>query len=211
MVEHPWRAARQIARRHAMIEAPIHVPPDLGRPPVDGEDVEVVGVRAGCQRVRPADAGAARIARPVQRAVHHRRLAADVLHDVDLAAARPSSRVDVGAEHPEGRPQSLPARDADARLEAPVRLDEQPSRLQPRGRVATHAVPTLMRGRRHCPRRDHQVTLAVQRHVLGASRVELPLLVAEAAAAGVGHPLSTVERRARRPRELVAPHGARRR
>src|SRR2546423_15008887 len=86
--------------------------------------------------VRPADAARARVSRPVHGAVHDRRLAADVLHDIDLARLRPTDSVDVVAEHPERRPQTLPARNTDARLEAAVRLGEEPFGLDPRRGVA---------------------------------------------------------------------------
>src|SRR5450830_307770 len=134
------------------------------------------------------------------------RLASDVLHDVDLAALRPSDRIDVCAEHPEGGPESLPAWDADPCLEATVCLREQTLGLEPRRRVATSSVPALVRRRRRLgARRDHEVAIAVQRNVFGARRVELPLLVAEAISAGICDPLRAVERRARRSVELVTP------
>src|SRR5215471_1118611 len=67
--------------------------------------------------------------------MHHSRLAADVLHDVDFSALRPSDRVDVLAEHPECRPHPLPGGNLDARLESAVGLREESLCFQTRGSV----------------------------------------------------------------------------
>src|ERR1700680_667446 len=125
MIEYPLRPARQIRRGHSMVLAPVHEPDDLIRPPRDGEDMKIVRVCTTRQRVGPTDTVAARIARAMKRTVRDGGLASDVLHDVDLAAPRPSNRIDVRAEHPEGRPNALPAWDSDPRLEPTVRLREQ--------------------------------------------------------------------------------------
>ncbi len=141
-----------------------------------------------------------RITRPMQRPVNRRRLAADVLHDVDLAALRPSSPVDVSTKHPEGRPDPLPARHLDARFEPAVGLREAILRLQARRRVvAREAV-----GAREAlgPRRDDQRAIA-QHGVVHSTGVGLQFLVAPAAAAKVVDPSRLVG-----PRpgvELVAP------
>src|SRR5439155_5132076 len=111
------------------------------RLPLHREDVIVVGERALRERVGPADAVAAGVAGSVNGAVHRLRLAADVLHDVDLAGARPTDGVDVVAEHPERRPDPLAARDPDARLEAAECLVELPLCLEARRGVRTRAVP----------------------------------------------------------------------
>src|SRR5690606_35142390 len=91
------------------------------RAPVDGERVEVVREGPALRvLVRPADARAARVAGAVDGAVHEVRLVADVLHDVDLARARPGHLGEPRAEHPEGRPDPLAAGDLDPRLDAAV-------------------------------------------------------------------------------------------
>src|SRR6185503_648285 len=84
------------------VEGDVVQPPGdaVGRP-VDSVDVEVAGEvlvdRAG-RADAPADAG---MAREMHRGVDGPRLAADDLHDVDLAARGPADLVDVRAEHPE--------------------------------------------------------------------------------------------------------------
>jgi hypothetical protein len=52
----------------------------------------------------------------------HRRLLADIFHDVDLATRRPLLLVDVVAQHPERRPHSLSARNLDSGFEAAIGL-----------------------------------------------------------------------------------------
>src|SRR5579872_3150274 len=61
--------------------------------------------------------------------------APDVLHYVDLTALRPVYAVDIGAEHPKGRPHSLPFGKFDACFDLAVLDFVFPLSLQPRGRV----------------------------------------------------------------------------
>ena len=56
-----------------------------------------------------------------------------VLHDIDLAARRPSDRGLVGAQQPEGGPHPLAARELHPRLDAPVLELVLPGRRQARG------------------------------------------------------------------------------
>src|SRR4051812_35338412 len=140
MVEYPARALRQLRRREAEVLATVDVPADLLRLPLHRVHVEVVGERMR-ERVGAADPVLTGVARPVHGAVHDVRLAADVLHHVDLAARGPAAAVDVGAEQQEGGPYALAAGDLKARLEAAVRLREDAAREHPRGGVATAAVP----------------------------------------------------------------------
>src|ERR1043166_3276585 len=88
----------------------------------------------------------ARIARAVKGAVRDGRLAPDILHDIDFAALRPTGRIDVHAEHPEGGPESLAAWDTNPCLEAAVRLREESPGLEPGRRVPASPVPALVRG-----------------------------------------------------------------
>src|SRR5205085_7616197 len=135
-------------------------------------DVEVVGEGAGGEGVGRADAVRAGVARPVHRAVDYRRLAPDVLHDVYLAAVGPARRLDVVAEHPEGRPHPLPVRNTDARLEAAVRLLELTLRLEARGGVLALAVPAaVLRRERLLGGGDDEVAGPVRRGVLRAAGV----------------------------------------
>jgi hypothetical protein len=97
----------------------VHVPVDPILLPLEGEDVEGVGDR-DAQVVGVADAAPAAVPRAVDRPEDLVRVAAELLHDVDLAAARPAHLADVGAERPERRPQSGAGRDFDAGLDAAV-------------------------------------------------------------------------------------------
>src|SRR5688500_5921297 len=117
----------------------------------------------------------------MNRSMHRVRLAANVLHHVDLAAPWPANGVDVGAEHPERRPEALSARDANASLEATVGRLKSAFGDQPRRGVSTCPVPAAV-GRivRLGPRRDDEAASSVERGVRGAGRIILPLLVAPA-------------------------------
>ncbi len=211
VVEDPAVAARVGRRLPAVLDA-VDVPGDRVGGPVHGEGVEVVGERlrrsAACTA---SSARAAGVAGAVHGAVHVAGLAADVLHDVDLAAGRPRVLADVVAEHPERRPDALPARHLDPRLELPVRLGELVRGQQPGGGVLAGAVVALVAGRVLPPGGDHQVALAVVRGVAGAVRVVLQLVVAPAVAAGVVLPLGRVGPGAGGGVELVGPGHRRRR
>src|SRR5260221_7493400 len=71
----------------------------------------------------------------MQRAVNGGWFTSDVLDDVDFSAFRPADVFDVGAEHPERRPQSLAVRDLDARFKSAVRRREAVQGFEARGRV----------------------------------------------------------------------------
>src|ERR1039458_3421508 len=118
-----------------MVLLPVDVPPDRLRLPLHRKHVKIVpeSLPAG-QRKWRADSVLAGISRAVDRAVHHRRLAADILHDVDLAVSGPF-RGSV-AHYPERRPNPLPIWNLDTRLEFAVGLREFALRLNPRRRVA---------------------------------------------------------------------------
>src|SRR5687768_5497761 len=95
MVEYPFGPGGQISGRKAMVLAPIDEPPDVIGSPRDGENMKVVGVISARERIGAADSLGAGVTRTMQRAVSDGRLAADVLHDVDLAALGPPNRIDV--------------------------------------------------------------------------------------------------------------------
>ena len=82
---------------------PVHAPGDASRLPVHRVDVEVVRQRLVHEQ-RAAEPLAAGVARPMERAVQQARLAAHVLHHVDLARRGPADRADVRAQHPERGP-----------------------------------------------------------------------------------------------------------
>src|SRR5690606_24550171 len=99
----------------------VNEPGDLTRLPVDREGVPGVGERPPLRMlVGAADAVRSRVSGTVHRAVHEVRLAADVLHDVDLARVRPVRLREPGPQHPERRPDALTARDLDAGFDAAV-------------------------------------------------------------------------------------------
>ena len=144
----------------------------------------------------------ARVAGTMQRPMHRGRLATDVLHHVDLAVVRPPARVDVDAHHPERRPEALPARNPDSRLEAAVRLREATERLQPRRRVVAR---DAVRSRELLGARRDDQRAAFDARVLGAIGVGLELLVAPAAAAQLVDPARRIGAAAVSAVELVAP------
>lgn len=132
-------------------------------------------------------------------AVDQRRLAADVLQDVDFAAGRPPGGADVVAEHPERRPDTLAFGDLDARLEAAI----GPARLA-LGQQARRGVH--LAAQRFLARGDHQIAVAVERGVLRAVGVVLELGVAPAVVvAEIEPPLGRIDGGAVGPLELVAP------
>lgn len=179
----------------------VDVPGDHVRLPVHPVGVEGVGERRA-EGAAARDAASAGVAGPVHGAVDGVRLAADVLHDVDLAGVGPPA---AGAEHPEGRPDALTARDLDPGLESPVRLGEGRRRQQPCRRVLAAPVVALVVGGVVPAGGDDEVALPVVDGVAGAVRVVLPLVVAPTAAADVEPPLVLVDGRAGGGVELVLP------
>src|SRR5260370_5644816 len=71
----------------------------------------------------------------MQGCVKGARLLPDILKDADFAALRPAIVSDIVAEHPEGRPHSLPRGNLDSRFEAAIGLAEKPLGFQTRGAV----------------------------------------------------------------------------
>ncbi len=140
------------------------------------------------------------------------RFAADVFHDVDLAARRPADFVDVVAEHPERGPDSLSIGNFDAGFEASVGLIEFALRVQARGGVvASHAVGASV----GFLERDHFQIAVLDVQVLRTGGVVLQFLVASAFAVDLNLPFSWIGWGAIRLVEFVAPGegpaGARRR
>src|SRR6185312_3050290 len=115
---------------------------------------------------------------------------------------RPPGGADVVAQHPERRPDALPAGDLDARLEVPVLLREQARGVEARRGVLAGPVPARVVAGAVLRGRDDEVA-ALDDGVLGARRVVLELVVPPAAAAGVVAPLARIDRGAIGPVELV--------
>src|SRR5215813_5112814 len=101
------------------------------------------------------------------------RFAADIFHDVDLAALRPAVRGDVIAQHPESWPHSLPCRNFDKRFKSAVRLIEKSLRLQSGGSVV--ALDAVRSRERFFLRGDHE-SAAFYLCINGAICVSLQLL-----------------------------------
>src|SRR5215469_6691327 len=117
----PFRSFREICRRARGVELIVDVEADGFVFPFDRVNVEVVGEgRVAGKAEGCTDALAAGVFRTVNRAVDERRFLADIFHDVDLAALRPSALTDVVAEHPESGPDALTAGNLNAGFEASV-------------------------------------------------------------------------------------------
>src|SRR5712664_184629 len=113
----------------------------------------------------------------MNRRAHPVGLAAAVLHDVHLAAGRPSHGGDVLAEHPERRPQALSRRQFDPRLDPAVRGKDLPARGDLRRRVATGAVVTMHSGVLRDARDDLKLALTVLLNVRGVGGVVHTIVV----------------------------------
>src|SRR6266566_5370632 len=124
MIVYPWSG--QVIRSDGLVQRIVDIPANRGRVPLDREDVKRVGEGTRAQFIRTGYALCARVAGAMNRAVHPARLLADVLHDVDLAASGPCHRGAVVAQHPEGGPQALTARDLNPCFHAPVAPRAQP-------------------------------------------------------------------------------------
>src|SRR5262249_27411755 len=86
MVEGPGLAGLQVGGRPGQVQGAVHEEADRAGLPLYGEDVEAVGERLPAQeRVGAGQRVPAREVGTVQRAVDDRRLAPDVLYDVNLA------------------------------------------------------------------------------------------------------------------------------
>src|SRR5580692_2147211 len=106
--------------------------------PLNREKMKVVGkALIICKWVGCANAVPAGISGTVDRAVDDRGFLADILPDVDLAAVGPARFVDIGAEHPEGGPDSLSTRYLTARLESPIGLRKLARGFQASGSVVS--------------------------------------------------------------------------
>src|SRR5207248_11156971 len=143
--------------------------------------------RAARQVVGPAYSIRAGIARAVTRAMPPGGLVPDLLHDVDLATPWPSHSRDVVTQHPERRPQPLPARNLHACLDPAVLPRAQPLRLEPRRGVRLVA-------ERLAPCLNHQVAVFESR-VLDPIGIELDLAGPPAGAPRLAHPFPGGERR----------------
>src|SRR5580704_11587984 len=119
----PLRSFRQVGVCASRVSMIVDVETNHVRFPLNREKMKVVGkALIICKWVGCANAVPAGISGTVDRAVDDRGFLADILHDVDLAAVGPARFVDIGAEHPEGGPDSLSTRYLNARLESSIGL-----------------------------------------------------------------------------------------
>src|SRR3989442_7116083 len=166
--------------------------------------MEVVGKLAGRQVVGPRQTVFSRVAGAVHAAMHLLRLLPNVLHDVDLAAARAADGANIVSEQPKGRPYSLSPRNLDAGLEASILLLKQSQSLETCGSVLTRdafgpLVGLLAGG-------DDQIAI-LHLDVLGSVRIGLEFIVAPAAA-GFHDPLVRIGRGTLRSAEFVGPNAS---
>ena len=196
MVVHPFGSRRQRGGGDRLIALAIHEEVDARGRPLNGIDMIIVGEPPGRNPEGLTDALGAGIARAVDGAMDGIRLAADVLHDVDLAAGGPWLALDVGAEHPVGRPDALPVGNPDARLHAPIFEGELALRLQAGGGEFAG---------RGLQRPNHQMALAIQIGIAAVVGVDFQLMVAPSVAAEIVYPLRGIGRGAWGPVEVVTP------
>ncbi len=172
----------------------VHVPADLVRLPFDGEHMERIRKRALGDRGGLTHAGAPGVSRPVHGPIHAAGFAADMLHDVDLAATGPARLVYVRPQHPEGRPDPLPEWKLHAGFDPAVREGVQVLGGKAGGGVI--AVEVLLGAR------FQDQHAALDARVFGAVGIVLPFVVSPAAAADIKNPIGGVDRPAR---EFVLP------
>src|SRR6516165_8215060 len=121
MVVDPLGSCRQVLRLAGLQQNIIYVPANGFRIPFHGIYMKVVAKPSFARQLkRVPNALRAGITGAVNGPVYRPRFLADILHDIDLAAIGPSSRL--VAHHPKSRPKPLPSADLDARLEAAVAL-----------------------------------------------------------------------------------------
>ena len=125
IIERPRRARRQARFSDDAVQELVHVETDDARFPFDCELVKVVcealTLRERIGRGDMREIALLGVSGPMDRSVNDAWLAADVFHDVDLAAERPPDFAEVVAEHPEGRPEPRAGREFDPRLDAAIR------------------------------------------------------------------------------------------
>ena len=208
VVEDPL-VGSHVGRGRVVVVDAIHEPVNFVGRPLHREGVVVLGHRL-LQSVGVTEGRAARVTGAVDRAEHLIGIAADVLHDVDLAALRPTDLADVGAQHPEGRPQpGCAVGHENTGLDAAILRLDLVSRDQAGRGVLARAVPAKQLLRRlGLIQSDGQVAAAIGGCVVG---VELQLAVApagdavERAVADLRAPDVGIGGRAGRVVELVAP------
>src|SRR3954469_19034273 len=133
----------------------------------------------------------ARIAGAVERGAGGRRLAALVLHDVDLTTLGPRNRRASLPEHPERRPESLTRRQLDPRFDPTGRREHLAARRDLRRGVLARPVVTG-ESRRSSAGDDLELPFTVQRDVLRRVRVILFFVVAPPADSDLAPVLSVI-------------------
>ena len=138
-------------------------------------------------------------------AMNDRRLLADIFHDVDLAAVRPVSSIDVVTQHPKCRPDTLAVRNLNSRFKPSVSLAELILGEQScRSVIASYVIRA---GESFLNCFDYELATVLIR-VYGSTRIGLEFVVAPAVAADIKGPFAGINRRAVGAVELVAPNQA---
>src|SRR6266511_5259350 len=118
LVEDPVPQRLDAGAGNAEVQRIVDKKPYGERIPFDRESVEGVGERAAGDGPDVRERRVAGVPGSVDRRAGGGGRAALVLHDVQLAAGGPPDRPDVLAQEPERRPEPLPRRELEARLDA---------------------------------------------------------------------------------------------
>ncbi len=134
---------------------------------------------------------------PVHSAVHNGRLPADILHNINFAAFRPTHGGNIVAEHPESWPHALSRRSFHPDLDLSVLHAEFSFCFYASG---SEAARTCF----NCA--YNQMTVTVLKYVFGTSRIHLEFMIAPATTSQIKSPFRRVGRRAFMVIEFIAPH-----
>src|SRR5580700_830065 len=154
---------------------------------------EFLPSRKNPRRRNPFIAG---ISGAVNRRVHDGGFLADIFHDVDFSRLRPLGCRNRPSQHPKRRPDALPPRNPDPRLDFSVLYFIKTLRLDAARGVLAGAGSDGA---------DHQVSASVQKYILPAVRIILKLLI-PAFGSKIEGPFGRVWTGTGGTVELVAPH-----
>src|SRR6266850_6848979 len=94
--------------------------------------------------------------------MHRRRLATDILHNINLTAPGPTDFIDIFAEHPKCRPHTLPRRNLDARFEPAICLLEIADSFYAGRAILAPTIPApFLAGEGFFDGCDHQVPISI--------------------------------------------------
>src|SRR5262249_44268753 len=123
-------------------------------------------------------------------AVIGERLAADVLHNIDLATRGPADGIDVGSQHPKGRPYPLSEGAPEPGFKPGIFLSEfAPGQQASRRVIPRHSVRA---GVIFLDGFNDQVAVSVEKCVIGSGRVVLQLVISPAVSSYIVSPFGLV-------------------